>query len=193
MVIGITGTIGSGKDTLMELLKTEYGFKHFSVRNYLIEKLEEEGEEVNRLTMSMLANKLREENHPAYLAEELFKRAQQEGGHSVIESIRTPGEVEFLKKHSDFILFAVDADPNLRYERVQERKSVTDRIDFNTFMSEEQKEMQNEEPHMQNLATCIRISDYKFRNNSTIEMFYKRITKVIEGKLNLKKTSSVEK
>ena len=30
MVIGITGTIGSGKDTLMELLKTEYNFKHFS-------------------------------------------------------------------------------------------------------------------------------------------------------------------
>lgn len=187
MVIGITGTIGSGKDTLMELLKRDYNFKHYSVREYLIQKLEENGDEVNRLTMSIMANKLREENHTAFLAEELFNMATEQGGNAVIESIRTPGEVEFLKNHSEFVLFAVDADPNLRYERVQERKSVTDRIDFNTFMSEEQKEMQNDEPHMQNLAMCIRVSDYKFRNNSTVEMFYKKISKVLEEKLNLTK------
>jgi dephospho-CoA kinase len=185
MVIGITGTLGSGKDTLMELLKNEYNFKHFSVRDYLIEKLEEQGDEINRLTLSRLANRLRADHHPAYLAEELFNKAKEAGGHAVIESIRTPGEVDFLKDHSEFILFAVDADPNLRYERVQKRKSVTDRIDFNTFMSDEQKEMQNEEPHMQNLATCIRISDYKFRNNVTVEMFYKKVRKTLKSKLNL--------
>lgn len=187
MVIGITGTLGSGKDTLMELLKNEYNFKHFSVRDYLINILEEQDEEVNRLTLSRLANRLRAENHPAYLAEVLFNKALEAGGNAVIESIRTPGEVEFLKDHAEFVLFAVDADPNLRYERVQNRKSVTDRIDFNTFMSDEQKEMQNEEPHKQNLATCIRISDFKFRNNSTIEMFYKRVRKTLENKLKLKK------
>ncbi len=190
MVIGITGTLGSGKDTLMELLKNEYNFKHFSVRDYLINILEEQGDEVNRLTLSRLANKLRADNHPAYLAEQLFIKATNEGGNVVIESIRTPGEVEFLKDHAEFVLFAVDADPNMRYERVQERKSVTDRIDFNTFMSDEQKEMQNEEPHMQNLATCIRISDYKFRNNSTIEMFYKRVRKTLENKLKLKQVKT---
>lgn len=188
MVIGITGTLGSGKDTLMELLKNEYSFKHFSVRDYLMNLLEEQGEEINRLTLSRLANRLRQDNHPAYLAEELFKKAKEAGGNVVIESIRTPGEVDFLKDHSEFILFAVDADPNLRYERVQERKSVTDRIDFNTFMSDEQKEMQNEEPHKQNLAMCIRVSDYKFRNNATIEMFYKRIRKTLKNKLQLEKT-----
>ena len=188
MVIGITGTLGSGKDTLMELLKNEYSFKHFSVTDYLMNLLEEQGEEINRLTLSRLANRLRQDNHPAYLAEELFKKAKEAGGNVVIESIRTPGEVDFLKDHSEFILFAVDADPNLRYERVQERKSVTDRIDFNTFISDEQKEMQNEEPHKQNLAMCIRVSDYKFRNNATIEMFYKRIRKTLKNKLQLEKT-----
>ena len=192
MIIGITGTIGSGKDTLMELLKKEYNFTHFSVRNYLIETLEEQGDEVNRLTMSRLANRLRAENHSAFLAEELYTKAKEQGGNAVIESIRTPGEVDFLKNHTEFVLFAVDADPNLRYERVQERKSVTDRIDFNTFMSDEQKEMQNDEPHMQNLATCIRISDFKFKNNSTVEMFYKKIRKTVEDKLKLPKESVVQ-
>lgn len=185
MIIGITGTIGAGKDTLMELLKNEYGFKHFSVRDYLIKRLEEQGEEVNRANMTILANRLREENHPAFLVEELYNLAKQSGENAVIESIRTPGEIEFLKDNSEFILFAVDADPNLRYERVQERKSVTDRIDFNTFMAEEQKEMSNQDPHMQNIAACIRVADNKFRNNATIEMMYKKVRKVLKDKFNL--------
>lgn len=180
MVIGITGTIGAGKDTLMELLKNEYGFKHYSVRQYLIELLEESGTEVNRLSMTNLANDLREEHGPAYIIEQLFNKAKKEDGNAVIESIRTPGEVEFLKEASDFYLFAVDADPNLRYERVQERKSVTDRVDFNTFMAEEQREMSNEEPHMQNIAACVRVADYRFRNNASIEMLYKRVRKTME-------------
>jgi dephospho-CoA kinase len=186
MIIGITGTIGAGKDTLMELLKNEYGFKHFSVRQYLTNKLQEEGEEVTRASMNMLANRLREENHPAFLAEELFNIAKEAGGNAVIESIRTPGEIEFLKDHSDFKLFAVDADPNIRYERVQERKSVTDRVDFNTFMADEQKEMSNQDPHKQNIAACIRVADFKFRNNATIEMLYKKVRKVLETELSIK-------
>lgn len=187
MIIGITGTIGSGKDTLMELLKNEYGFKHYSVRKYLTERLEEEGIEINRTAMTLLANSIREENHPAYIIEQLFNKAKSEGGNAVIESIRTPGEVEFLKEHSDFHLIAVDADPNLRYERVQERRTVTDRVDFNTFMAEEQREMNNEEPHMQNIAACVRVAQFKFRNNATVDMFYKRVRKTLDQKLNLEK------
>lgn len=189
MIIGITGTIGAGKDTLMELLKNEYGFKHFSVRGYLTEKLQEEGEEVTRTNMTNLANRLREANHPAFLAEELFNIAKQAGGNAVIESIRTPGEIDFLKDHAEFKLFAVDADPNLRYERVRDRMSVTDRIDFNTFMAEEQREMSNSDPHMQNIAACIRVADYKFRNNASVEMMYKKVRKVLETDLNIKPVS----
>ncbi|MCD8528686.1 MAG: AAA family ATPase [Chitinophagales bacterium] len=185
MIIGITGTIGSGKDTLMELLKNEYGFKHYSVREYLVEKLEADHVEVNRTAMTNLANALREENHPAYIIEQLFYKAKEDGGNVVIESIRTPGEVEFLKEHADFHLFAVDADPNLRYERVQERKTATDRVDFNTFMAEEQREMNNEEPHMQNIAACVRLAEHKFKNNASIDMFYKKVRKVLEEKLEI--------
>ena len=190
MIIGITGTIGSGKDTLMELLKNEYGFKHYSVRAYLTERLEEEGIEINRTAMTNLANALREENHPAYIIEQLFLKAKKEGGNAVIESIRTPGEVDFLKEHSDFYLFAVDADPNLRYERVQERKSATERVDFNTFMAEEQREMSNDEPHMQNIAACVRLATHRFRNNASIDMFYKRVRKALEKELQMSASSA---
>ena len=38
MIIGITGTLGAGKGTVVDFLK-EKGFRHFSVRDYLIKIL----------------------------------------------------------------------------------------------------------------------------------------------------------
>ena len=36
-IIGITGTIGAGKGTIVDYLVKQKNFKHYSVRNFLIE------------------------------------------------------------------------------------------------------------------------------------------------------------
>ena len=54
------------------------------MRHYLTERLEEEGVEINRTAFTNLANRLREENHPAYIIEELFLKAKEAGGNAVI-------------------------------------------------------------------------------------------------------------
>lgn len=38
-IIGITGTLGAGKGTIVEYLKDKKGFAHFSVREFLKEIL----------------------------------------------------------------------------------------------------------------------------------------------------------
>ena len=58
-------------------------------------------------------------------------------------------------------------------------------------MAEEQREMSNSEPHMQNIAACVRVADYKFKNNASIDMFYKKLRKTLEQKLEMKSTSQV--
>ena len=121
LVIGITGTLGAGKGTLVEYLIREKNFQHYSVRQYLIEEIVRQGLEVNRDNMVIVANKMRSENSPSFIIEELYKEAHAIGKNSVIESIRTPGEVEYLKKQGDFLLLAVDADPVKRFERIQLR------------------------------------------------------------------------
>ena len=40
MIIGITGTLGAGKGAVVEFLKQK-DFKHYSVRNFLIEEIPE--------------------------------------------------------------------------------------------------------------------------------------------------------
>lgn len=175
IIIGITGTLGAGKGTIVDYLKEQHGFHHFSVRNYLIKLLNQEGKPLNRGNMVELANRLRAANGPSFIAEELYREAALTGENSIIESIRTTGEIDALRARGKFWLFAVDADPALRYERICERKSETDQVDYATFLSDEKREMEATDPNKQNLKACIDRSDFLFSNNGSFEELYKQI------------------
>jgi len=176
-IIGITGTIGAGKGTIVDYLVNNYGFKHYSVRNYLIEEAKKQNLPLNRDTYVLIANKLREIHSPSYIIDELYKEAEKNGKNAVIESIRTEGEIESLRKKEDFTLWAVDANPKIRYERIVARQSETDQISFETFLENEQREMNADDPTKQNLAACIQKADVVFMNNEDYERLFKQIEK----------------
>ena len=169
LIIGITGTLGAGKGTIVDYLINQKRFKHFSVRSLLIEEIQSRWLAVNRDTMTLVANELRAQNTPSYFVDCLFAKAVSLGGNCVIESIRTPGEIDSLRLKGHFILFAVDADAALRYERIVIRNSETDKISFDTFIQNEQREMNSDDPNKQNLHACIEQADYVFSNNGTLD------------------------
>ncbi|MBN2637894.1 MAG: AAA family ATPase [Bacteroidales bacterium] len=179
-VIGITGTLGAGKGTIVDYLIEKKGFAHFSVRQFLIEEIEKHGLPVNRDTMTTTANEIRKEHDPAYIIKVLYDQALQKGQNAIIESIRTPGEVEFLKNQGVFYLFAVDADPKVRYGRIVTRASETDHVDYETFLSNEKREMTTSDPNKQNLARCIEMADYRFNNNGSQTKLYTAIDNVLK-------------
>lgn len=174
-IIGITGTIGAGKGTIVDYLVNNYGFKHYSVRHYLIEEAKKQNFPLNRDTYVLLANKLRKNHSPSYIIDELYKEAEKNGNDAIIESIRTSGEIASLRQKDDFSLWAVDADPKIRYERIVARQSETDQISFDTFLSNEQREMNADDPNKQNLAACIRQADVVFVNNGNLEALFKQV------------------
>lgn len=176
MIIGVTGTLGAGKGTLVEYLQTK-GFEHYSVRGFLNERLSAEGKENTRDNMVTLANKLRAENSPSYIAEQLFEQASKKGGDAVIESLRAVGEVESLRAKGNFYLLAVDADSKTRYERIKKRASSTDNVSYEEFVAQEQREMSSADPNKQNISKCINLADIVLLNNESIEDFYFKVEK----------------
>ena len=105
IIIGITGTIGAGKGTLVEYLKQKEHFRHFSVRGFLTQEILRRQLPVNRDTMTHVANELRATHSPSYIIDQLYNQAVQQGKNAVIESIRTPGEILSLRKKKQLFSF----------------------------------------------------------------------------------------
>lgn len=183
IIIGLTGTLGAGKGTVVEYLVQNLGYKHYSVREFLTEEIKLRGLEVNRNSMVLVANELRARFSPSYIVEQLYLKAKESVQNCVIESIRTPGEVDMLAKQPNFHLFAVDADPQTRYSRISIRNSETDRISYPEFIENEQREMTSTDPNKQNISKCIELSEHTFYNNLSISELYNQInaylTKII--------------
>jgi dephospho-CoA kinase len=179
MIIGITGTLGAGKGTIVEYLIRQKGFIHFSVREFLLSEIKKRQMPQNRDSMVIVANELRAKHSPSYIIDELYNESQKINKNSVIESIRTPGEVYSLRGKDLFFLFGVDADPAIRFKRIKLRKSETDQIDFQTFIKNEEREMTSTDPNKQNLKKCLELADFLFTNNGSMNDLYKEIEHVL--------------
>lgn len=183
MIIGITGTIGAGKGTIVDYLVEKFSFHHYSVRQFLIEEAQKRGMPLNRDVYVAIANELREQNSPSYITDQLHTIAIENGGNAVIESIRTPGEIASLKVKGNFYLMAVDAEPHLRYERIIVRNSETDQITFETFVENEKREMTATDPNKQNLSECIRLADFVLRNDHDISDLHQQVDLIVTNLL----------
>ena len=118
--------------------------------------------------MKVMADSLREKYGPGYILEELYRQAKEWEKNAVLESVRAVGEVESLRAKWDFYLFAIDADPSLRYERIRLRNNETDHVSYEKFLSDEQKEFANEDPSQGNIQRCMQLADFSFSNNGTL-------------------------
>ncbi len=179
IVIGITGTLGAGKGTIVDFLVREKHFKHLSVRQYIVQEIERRGMPVNRDSMVVVANSLRAAHSPSFIVDELYEEALSTGAPCIIESIRTPGEVLSLQRKGRFILLAVDADPEIRYRRITQRNSETDNISFDTFVQNEQREMDSTDAHRQNIRKCMQMAEFTFLNNGSVEALEAEVGKAV--------------
>ena len=82
IIIGITGTLGAGKGTIVDYLVQNKGFVHYSVRAYITEECQRRGLEVNRDTLTQVGNDLRAAHCPSYITDQLFERATCDRGRS---------------------------------------------------------------------------------------------------------------
>ncbi|MEA3430785.1 MAG: AAA family ATPase [Nanoarchaeota archaeon] len=178
MIIGITGTHGAGKTETVQYLK-ELGFKHYSARAFLQEEMSRRDLPDNRDSMVLVGNDLRAKHGPSYIAQQLYVRAKAETANCVIESLRTPGEVKWLKAQEQFYLLALDANQELRYTRITERKQSSDFVSFERFVKDEEREMHSDDETKQNISACMKLANFNIENSGTLEELKTKIKEII--------------
>lgn len=185
MIIGITGTLGAGKGTVVEYLKSK-GFKHFAVSDtFLAGEARKRGLEPDRITRRNIANEYRALG-PTKLMEAVYEMARpsiEAGENVIIEPQHTAGEVAFIQSKGG-VEFAVDADLEVRYGRIQKRGSEKDNVTFEQFKQEQEFEMSQADPNMNNLGAAIAKADYHLTNNGTQEELFAQV-EVALGKAQL--------
>ena len=168
MIIGITGTDGAGKGTVVRYLVEHYGYAHYSSRDFIVAEIKRQGLPIDRNQMRLTANALRAQYGNEFVVKQAFEKAAAEGEDKVvIESIRALAEAEFLRAHQA-ILLAVDADPHVRFKRVQARRSATDQVDYETFLQHEELEKNDPDPHGMQKAKVMERADYTIMNNGSL-------------------------
>ena len=185
LIIGLTGSLGSGCTTLSKALE-DRGFKRISISSLIKSKFRDlhEGKEPTRASygpdwraeLQDIGNKGRrgefspdrnsETDVRTYWIELALKSVQPEEEDIVIDGIRNAGEIEWLRnRYPNFWLVAVFADQEKRWSRLRG----TYDHDEKAFLRDDQRDSGEEEKSGQAVQSCVYEADYVLKNVSPIE------------------------
>lgn len=183
MIIGITGTDGAGKGAVVEYLVEQHGYTHYSARDFIMLEIARLGLPTDRNQMRLTANALRAEFGNEVVVRKAYERAAAEGKEKVvIESVRATAEADYLKLREG-VLLAVDADPALRYARIQSRQSESDHVTYEQFLAHEALESNDPDPSGMQKAAVMKAADYTIMNNGSRTELYIHIEAFIRSQL----------
>ena len=181
IIIGVVGQIASGKGILVKYLTERLSFVSFSLSSIVHDDLKKKGtKEFTRQTLQDVGDKLRREYGDDVLARRLNELIKgQKKDRVVIEGIRNPGEIEFLKKNQKFILIGVKANRELRFKRLLSRGKEWDPKTYEDFIRVDRRDIGvGQGKNGQQVRKCLAYCDFILTNNKDIKDFERKMEKL---------------
>jgi dephospho-CoA kinase len=177
----LTGRNASGKGTVASFLMKS-SFVYHSLSDTLRDELKNRDLEESRENLIKIGNNLRDEGGPGILADLMVPNLNSLENH-IVDSIRNPIEVNSLRReypNHKFILIAVDASPETRYERLKQRNRFGDSSSWEQFLAQEKLEESSTDPNKQQLLSTIKKADFYIDNSGTILELENSIAEIID-------------
>jgi len=176
MIIGISGTFSSGKDTVAEYL-ADLGFAVVSTSDLLREEMRKRKKRINRKALVEMANQLEVEWGEGSLARIAYENNKHKQD-LVITGIRKISEIEYLRTIPGFFLVFIDAPIETRYIRVVKRgREGEGKLSLEEFKKQENLEMSG--GSSQRLDYCRENADMLLMNDGNLEQLVQKVDAMI--------------
>lgn len=147
-IIGLSGTNGSGKDTVGRILAIEHGFLFVSVTDLLRKEAKVRKLPPNREALRTISAEWRRESGLGVLVDKSianYDAVRDKYAGIVMASIRNPGEAGRIHELGGKLVW-IDADSKVRYRRIRDNavsrnRAEEDNKTFQEFLEEERAEM----------------------------------------------------
>ena len=183
MIVGISGSFSSGKDTLAKHLTETYGFMGVNTGDIVREIAQVERGSIERPVLYEVADELRRKYGGGVLVERALDRYRNSirnyPGCSII-GLRSLGEAKAIKEQGGTLVF-VDAPIEVRYQRMVERaRDGEKQISLEEFRQREEAELSTGMTDADfNLLEIEKIADVKLINDTTADVFLKQADSVL--------------
>lgn len=165
LVVGITGTLLSGKGTVAEILKSK-GFHYITLSAIVREEVSRLGLEPVRQNLQDVGNNLRKEFGGQVLVERALNKFRSYDTPLIIDGIRNVDEINFLKENCDFKLIGVDAPLEIRWNRLKKRNRDSDLLNHDKFIIDDARDRGFNEPlNGQQVGMCLVQADFLINND----------------------------
>lgn len=169
-VVGLVGYIASGKSTVSEHF-IERGFRYFKLSDVIRRECEKRGLEINRVNLQNVGNELREKYAASYLVEQTLKAAGR-SKKIIIDGIRNPEEIKYLREHSPAFIVGIIAPKYLRLERYMERLAERGEDGMNKaafYRADKREQGIGEEDSGQQVGACLEMVDHSIKNTGSLD------------------------
>lgn len=188
-IFGISGTNGAGKDVLGILLAERFGYLNAIATSMFVAELNKRGLPIDREHKAQLSAEWRREFGMGVIVDkavEMFNAEPSKYEGLAVGSLRHPGEADRVHELGGTMIW-VDADPKIRYERIQ--KNLHERAGthaeegktFEEFLAEQQREMTptGDEATLHISAVKDRADIFLVNNGDDIEAFKNEAAKAL--------------
>ena len=180
-VIGFAGTNSAGKDTVADYICEKYSYKKITIGDIIRARLAAEGvTKIDRVVAGEYQKKFVDKYGKDYWIKEVISEIKKKGWKkAVISGLRYPIDVTVPKKEfgKDFMSILVDADPQIRFERVVSRG----RYDAPKNL-EEFKKQEDYENKMFHFDETFKLMAQRIDNGGTLEQTHTQVDKLLKEK-----------
>ncbi|MFC1616257.1 AAA family ATPase [Patescibacteria group bacterium] len=172
MIIGLTGSMGSGKGEVVNFLQTK-GFEYVTLSAMVREEARQRGIPEEREQLMEVGNSMRKEFGAGVLAKKALEKVQNSDCKKwVIDGIRNPAEIEELKRGEGVHVVGINCAKEILVKRILSRNRESDPNMHMEIIRKIERELGKDEPtDGQQVGKCMEMADRVIDNEGTLEEF----------------------